>query len=119
MKRDTGSTLPLIIGLATLLFGLVFAVSDLQSLLLQQQRALSGARLAALLVAKDSAGSPPVIGLDYSTAARGELGEVASLKVLTTDGKTFIATVCLQWNSPFGLHPSALVCDTAKARVIA
>ncbi len=118
MKAERGSTLPLIIGLASLLLATIFTFSELQSLLLLRSRALSDARFAALYIARETAGIPPVIGLDYSTAVLGELVGVSSVNVTSNDGKTFTAKVCLDWNSPLGIHPSSLVCDEAKARVI-
>lgn len=118
MKAERGSTLPLIIGLASLLLATIFMFSELQSLLLLRSRALTDARFAALYIAKETAGFPPVIGLDYSPAVLGELTGVSSVTVTSDDGKTFASTVCLVWKSPLGLRPEALVCDEAKARVI-
>ena len=119
MKTDRGSTIPLLIGLSTLLLFTIFTVSELQSLLVTKQRALSDARFAALFVAKSSGEVPPVVGLDYSPAVRPELPEASEIKVFTNDQKTFVARVCLSWRSPLGLHASATICDEAKARVIA
>jgi hypothetical protein len=118
VKTDRGSTLPLIIGLASLLLATTFTFSELQSLLLFRSRALTDARFAALYIAKETAGIPPVIGLDYSPAVLGELVGVSSVTVNSNDGKTFTSKVCLVWKSPLGLHPEALICDEAKARVI-
>ncbi|MEN9731368.1 MAG: hypothetical protein RL488_678 [Actinomycetota bacterium] len=119
MKTDRGSSIPLLIGLSTLLLLTILTVSELQSLLVTKQRAMSDARFAALFVAKSSGEVPPVVGLDYSVAVRAEIPEAAEVKVFTDDQKTFVARVCLSWRSPFGLHAAALICDEAKARVIA
>jgi hypothetical protein len=118
VKAERGSTLPLIIGLASLLLATTFTFSELQSLLLLRSRALTDARFAALYIARETAGIPPVIGLDYSPAVLGELAGVSSVTVTSNDGKTFASKVCLVWKSPLGLRPEALVCDEAKARVI-
>ena len=118
MKSERGSTLPLQIGLAVLLLSTIFLVADLQSLLLVRERALSEARFASLYIAKQSAGVPPVIGLDYATAVIAEMPSVHEVHVATSDGVTFEARVCEDWNSPFGFHSSQEVCDEAKARVI-
>lgn len=118
MKRDRGSTLPLVIGLASLLLATIFTTSELQSFLLQRSRALSDARFAALYIAKQTSGFPPVINLDYSPAVVGELSQAASISVTSSDGRTFTARICHRWQSPFGLHADSLVCDEAKSRVI-
>jgi hypothetical protein len=118
MKHDKGSTLPLVIGLASLLLATVFLTTELQTLLVQRSRALNEARFAALYVAKQSAGFAPVVGLDYSPSIAGQLLGVSSVRVSTQDGKTFEAIVCETWKSPFGLHAETDVCDSARARVI-
>jgi hypothetical protein len=112
MRNDEGSTLPLVIGLASLLLATVFVTAELQTLLVQRSRALNEARFAALYVAKQTE------GLDYSPAIAGELMGVSSVRVATQDGKTFEAIVCETWKSPFGLRPDTEVCDSAKARAI-
>ncbi len=118
MRRETGSTLPLVIGLATLTIATVFVTAELQSLLVQRGKALNEARFAALYVAKQTAQIPPVIGLDYSPSIRAELLGATSVKVATADGKTLEATVCEVWHSPLGLHHDVEVCDSARARAI-
>jgi hypothetical protein len=118
VKSERGSTLPLQIGLAVLLLSTIFVVADLQSLLMARERALSEARFASLYIAKQSVGVAPVVGLDYSAAVIDELPSVHNVHVSTSDGVTFEARVCEEWNSPFGLHASHEVCDEAKARVI-
>ena len=118
MRNDEGSTLPLVIGFASLLLATVFVTAELQTLLVQRSRALNEARFAALYVAKQTEGFAPVVGLDYSPAIAGELMGVSSVRVTTQDGKTFEAIVCETWKSPFGLRPDTEVCDSAKARAI-
>jgi len=118
MKADEGSTLPLIIGLSALLISMVLVTAEAQSLVLVKARALSEARLAALYIAKQTAGFAPVRGLDYSQAALSVLGPILSVRVASRDGKTFDAEVCQKWESPFGLHPAVAICDQAKARAI-
>ncbi len=118
MKLDRGSTLPLVIGLITLLLATIFITTELQTLLIQRANALSEARFAALYVAKQTSKIPPVVGLDYGPAVEGQLVGVSSITVVTQDGKTFEATVCETWHSPLGLHADTEVCDNAKARAI-
>lgn len=119
MKTDRGSTLPLVIGLASLLLATILTFSELQSLFIHRTRALSDARFAALYIAKQTSGIPPVLNFDYAPAVVGELPDVDSIRVVSEDGKTFTAKVCRVWHSPLGLHPDTLVCDEAKARFIA
>lgn len=119
MSSERGSTLPLVIGLTSLLIITTLTCGEIQSYYLQRTRALADARFAALFVAKQIAGVPPVIGLDYGQAVTAELPEAASVSVVTKDGKTLSATVCYRWDSLFGLSPQAEICDTAKARTIA
>ena len=119
VKSARGSTLPLVIGLSSLVLATTLTVSELQSLMLQRSRALSEARFAALFIAKQTIGFPPVLGLDYGPAVIAEISDVASVRVVSEDGKTFVATVCRSWKSPFGIHPEVQVCDEAKARVFA
>lgn len=119
MKSARGSTLPLIIGLASLVLATTLTVSELQSLMLQRSRALSEARFAALFIAKETNGVPPVLNFDYGPAVIPEISDVASVSVVSKDGKTFSATVCRSWKSPFGIHPEVQICDQAMARVFA
>jgi hypothetical protein len=119
LKNSTGSTLPLIIGLASLVLASTLTITELQSLLLQRSRALSEARFAALFIAKETNGFPPVLNFDYGSAVIGEISDVSSVSVVSSDGKTFTATVCRAWKSPFGIHPELEICDEAKARVFA
>jgi hypothetical protein len=119
MKRDDGSTIPLIIGLATVLLSVIFTASELQSLFVAKQRALSDARFAALYVAKAASGNDPVIGLDYSQTVRALLLSPGEVEVRTLDGKTFEAIVCVLWVSPLGVHQPVQICDRARSRVIA
>ena len=108
----------MIIGLSALLISMVLVTAEAQSLVLVKARALSEARLAALYIAKQTAGFAPVLGLDYSQAALSVLGPILSVRVASLDGKTFDATVCENWASPFGLHPAVAICDRARARAI-
>lgn len=119
VMSERGSTLPLIIGLASLLLATILTTSELQSLMLQRNRALSDARFAALYIAKQVAGIPPVPNFDYGSAVLPELPGVGSVSVLSPDGKTFSARVCHVWESPFGIHSDVEICDEAKVRVIA
>lgn len=119
VKSARGSTLPLVIGLASLVLTTTITVSELQSLMLQRSRALSDARFAALFIAKETFGVPPVLNFDYGSAVIAEISDVASVSVVSKDGKTFSATVCRSWKSPFGIHPEVEICDEAKARVFA
>ena len=119
LKSATGSTLPLIIGLAALVLATTLTISELQSLLLQRSRALSEARFAALFISKETTGFPPVVNFDYGSAVLGEISDASSVTVVSSDGKTFTATVCRAWKSPFGIHPEVEICDEAKARVFA
>jgi hypothetical protein len=119
MKGERGSTLPLAIGLAVLVLLTALTEGEVQGLIVERARAQAEARFAALYIAKQMAGVPPIIDFDYGPIVRKELPLPLELKVWTEDGKTYEARVCLAWKPLFGIAGPSEVCDCAKARVIA
>ena len=118
MKKDSGSTLPLLIGLVTCALAVTLTLSEILSVQQQVLRAKSEARFAALLVARETAGIDPIIGLDYAPAVISNFAELESLEVVTLDGLTLEATACVRWISPLRLRAEEVICSSARARTI-
>lgn len=117
MRRDAGSTFPLIIGFVSILLALTLGLSEILSLRLSQDRALADARFAAVYLARDSQDVPLVRGLDYSSVVSSLIPEATTASAVSSDGRTIEVSLCETWQSPFGLHSPANVCDQALARV--
>ena len=116
MNRESGSTLPLLIGLAALALSLALGLAESASLQVTKTRSVADARFAVLAAAKTQA--PPVLNFDYGPSLRALLPEPSTLEVFTRDGKTFEAKVCYLWHSPLSLRPDEPVCASAKARFV-
>ena len=118
MKKDLGSTMPLLIGLVACALTATLTLSEVLSAQQQALRAKSEARFAALLVAKQTAGIEPVIGFDYSPTVISKFADLASLRIVSVDGLTFEANACVRWVSPLRFRPEEVICSTARARTI-
>jgi hypothetical protein len=129
-RQDTGSIIPIGIGVITLsaIFALVLA-----ELIGVQFQTLQNKQIADVLVLKVANDLrrdqiPPVMNLDYTPAVSALLAEAASqlriepveVRVSTSDGKTMAATVCTEWKSITGIRFGLLgrVCAQSKARAI-
>ena len=117
MRRESGSTLPLVLALAALLLGLTMALSEILSLRLAQDRTKADANFAVLYTLKQLGDIDPVLGLDYSQVVVAQLPDVLELHVASEDGRTLHARLCERWQSPLGIHPDSRVCDEASARL--
>lgn len=129
-RRESGSILPIGIGIITLsaLFALVMV--ELIGLQFQTLQNKQLADVLALKVATDLNQDqiPPVQNLDYrpviqeiSAEAAGQLNiEPVEISVISADGRTISATVCTNWKSITGITfgQLGLVCAQAKARAI-
>lgn len=116
MKAQDGSTLPLVIGFAAILLALTLGLGEVLSLRLTQNRVLGDATFAAVYLTRESQDVPFVKGLDYSAAIYSQVPQASALSAVSNDGKTIRVIVCEMWESPFGLHSAAEVCDEALAR---
>ena len=129
-RQDSGSIIPIGIGVITLsaIFALVLA-----ELIGVQFQTLQNKQIADVLVLKVATDLrrdqiPPVMNLDYTPAVSALLAEAASelriepveVRVASSDGKTMAATVCTEWKSITGIRFGLLgwVCSQSKARAI-
>ena len=129
-RQDSGSIIPIGIGLITLSAIFAFVMAELIGVQFQTLQNKEIADVLVLKVANDLRRDqiPPVTNLDYSPAVRDILAEASSqlgvepieVRVATSDGKTMTATVCTQWKSITGINFGLVgrVCSQAKARAI-
>ena len=117
MKKEAGSTLPLVIGLAVMVLTLTLTTSEIQSLYQLKQATLSEARLAALKVAQDIQGLP-VVGADYTDLAKPLEIKAQAINVQSEDGKTIEAKVCALWKPNFLPVGQSIICEAAQARKV-
>ena len=131
MRNDSGSILPLGIGVVCLTAVFVFIMVELIGVQFQTLENKQLADVAALAVATDLNHDQiaPIVNLDYLppvlsrlTAAAEFLGvAVSGAKVSTTDGRTIVATICSNWKSITGFSVGEFgeICATSKARSMA
>jgi hypothetical protein len=130
MRSESGSILPLGIGLIALTALVAFLFMELTGVSLQTLRNKQLADIASLKVSGDllADGIPPLVGLDYSPAVRDLLAAASNhmgvsptrVIVLSLDGQTLETEICSQWKSVTGLTFGNLgdVCAKSKARAI-
>lgn len=130
MRSESGSILPLGIGLIALTALVAFLFMELTGVSLQTLRNKQLADIASLKVSGDllADGIPPLAGLDYSPAVRDVLASASNhmgvsptrVIVLSLDGQTLETEICSQWKSVTGLTFGNLgdVCAKSKARAI-
>jgi hypothetical protein len=130
MQNESGSILPLGIGLIALTVLVTFVFAELTGVSIQTFRNKQLADVSSLKVAGDllSDGVPPMIGLDYSpvvvetlASASNHLGiSPTKVLVLSLDGQTLETEVCTAWKSITGLNLGnfGVVCAKSKARAV-
>lgn len=130
MTRDSGSILPLGIGILAISLAFSLLLTELGSLRVQEIRNKQVSDLLALEVSGQllSDGIPPVIGLDYLSSVRKTFTEATDVlgldptaaQVLSLDGKTIEARFCTHWTSitGFTFGNAGEVCVESKARAI-
>lgn len=130
VRSERGSILPIGIGVIALSTIFALVIAELIGCQLQTFQAKQFADVLALQVAGDLQRDhiSPVLGLDYRpvitdtlNVARRQLDvKPSDVRVVSRDGKTIDATVCIAWKSITGYSAGHLgqLCANSKARAI-
>jgi hypothetical protein len=128
MRSDTGSIIPIGIGVISISLVISLVLVEIIGVQYQTLQTKQLADVIALQVASElnRDGIAPVSGLDYSPAVRNTLTVAANqlgivpveVSVTSSDQKTILGVVCVQWVSITGFQAELFgnVCSSSKAR---